>query len=172
METPLPSKPSLDLDPRASETLKWSAIGNVLGNLVEAILVYIGAQIFVSELANDLSGFDEYGPLSNIPFGLFVRNAVWAAVFGAVIGFLISKFYGQLQKWNRQFLQGRLKNFFALMFYPSLVISLIGFLGFNAYPFYFGVMAFVVGLAGIFLRSYLYAYIMTRKVGTLYPPPF
>lgn len=160
METPLPSKPSLDLDPRASETLKWSAISNVLGNLVEALLVYMGMQVF------------EYGSVGSVTFGLFVWNAVWAAIFGAVIGFLISKFYGQLQKWNRQFLQGHLKNFFALMFYPSLVISLVGFLGFNAYPFYSWVMEFVVGLAGIFLRSYLYAYIMARKVGTLYPPPF
>lgn len=145
-------KISLNLDLRTFDTLKWSAVWNGVGGAILTIASFRGG-------------------LQDFPVGQLISNMLWGAVYGAVFGFLISKFYTQIQTWNRQYLKGRLNTFFKLLFYPSLAGSLFAFFGLSPLGRIFGFLPFLFILAGIILKSFIYAKMMTKYVGQFYPHP-
>ncbi len=163
-----PSLPkiSVDLDPRTIATMKWSAVWNGVGGAIVSVFGYLSFY-FIGGLAGDiLRTFG--GVTQNFPVGELIKDVLWGAVYGAVFGFLISKFYTQIQQWNRQYLKGWLNTFFKLLFYPSLVGSLLAFLMTSAAGFGIGFMPLIVILAGVLLKSFVYAKMMTKYVGQLY----
>gem|GEM_PF-6435260 len=171
---PVPSGPSmpkipLDLDPRTMATIKWSAIWNGVGGAIKAVAGYLSF-FFIGGLAGDL--IRTFGGVTNnFPVGKLIQNVLWGAIYGAVFGFLISKFYPQIQQWNRQYLKGWLNTFFKLLFYPSLVGSVLAYFMMSVSGFGIGFMPLLVILAGMLVSSFLYAKMMTKYVGPLYPPP-
>lgn len=166
-----PSLPKIpvDLDPRTIATMKWSAVWNAVGGAIVSVAGYLSFY-FIGGLAGDiLRTFG--GVTQNFPIGELIKDILWGAVYGAIFGFLISKFYTQIQQWNRQYLKGWLNTFFKLLFYPSLVGSLLAFLMTSAAGFGIGFMPLIVILAGVLLKGFVYAKMMTKYVGQLYPPP-
>lgn len=166
----LPKIP-LDLDPRTFATMKWSAIWNAVGSIIESFAGFIAANFFIGGFVGKITGLFGASMVRNFPFGSAIKQAVWGAVYGAVFGFLISKFYPKIQQWNRQYLKGRLNTFFKLLFYPSLIGSIIAFFLTSVAGFAVGFMFLIVILIGFVLSSYVYAKMMTKYVGPLYPPP-
>lgn len=159
----------LDLDPRTMATVKWSAIWNGVGGAIKAIAGYLSF-FFIGGFAGDF--IRSFGGVANdFPVGKLIQDTVWGAIYGAVFGFLISKFYPQIQQWNRQYLKGWLNTFFKLLFYPSLVGSVLAFFMTSVSGFAIGFMPLLIILAGMVVSSFIYAKMMTKYVGSSYPPP-
>lgn len=157
----------LDLDPRTLATLKWSAIWNAVASAIVSVAAYISISFiggFEGEILRAFGG----SIVKQFPVGELIQSAIWGAVYGAIFGFFISKFYTQIQQWNHQYLKGWLNTFFKLLFYPSLVLSLLFFLLGSVIRFD---TAFLINLAGFVVGSFVYAKMMTQSVGSLYPPP-
>lgn len=166
-----PSLPKIpvDLDPRTIVTMKWSAVWNAVGGAIVSVAGYFSFY-FIGGLAGDI--LRTFGGVTrNFPIGELIKDILWGAAYGAIFGFLISKFYTQIQQWNRQYLKGWLNTFFKLLFYPSLVGSLLAFLMTSAAGFGIGFMPLLIILAGVILKGFVYAKMMAKYVGQLYPPP-
>lgn len=161
-------KPALNLDPRTKLTIQWSAIWYAVGSVIEFILGYISIY-FIGGMGEFLGAFG--GFFKFFPFGVLIREIIIGAIIGAIAGFLISKFYPYLQKWNVQYLKGKLDTFFKLLFYPSLAGAIIGFLLSSAGSFVLGIMPVIIIFAGSVLGSFVYAKMLTKKVGAQYPAP-
>lgn len=162
-------KPAFDLDPRTKLTIQWSAIWYAVGSVIEFIFGYMSIYFiggFGGEFLRAFGGFFE-----TFPFGILIREIIVGAIIGAIAGFLISKFYPYIQKWNVQYLKGKLDTFFKLLFYPSLAGAIIGFLLSSAGSFAIGIMPIIVIFAGSVLGSFVYAKMLTTKVGAQYPTP-
>ena len=125
---PSPTGPSLpkiplDLDPRTLATVKWSAIWSGVGGAIKAVAGYLSF-FFIGGLAGDfIRTFG--GVANNFPVGKHIQSVVWGAIYGAVFGFLISKFYPQIQQWNRQYLKGWLNTFLNFCFIHPLLVRLL-----------------------------------------------
>lgn len=162
-------KTPLDLDPRTFETLKWSAVWNAVASAIENVFAYVSLFFIGGYTGQILSAFG--GIAKTFPIGQLVKDACWGAVYGAIGGFVLSKFYPQIQNLNRKYLKGWLNTFFKLLFYPSLAGSIIGFFMSSVASFAIGFMPIIIIVAGSVLSSYIYAKMMTQKVGSKFPPP-
>lgn len=167
-QAPRPAS-KLFADPRAVATMKASAIWNAVGSVIDGVFGYF-ATFFIGGIAGEfVRAFG--GTLSKLPVGSLIKEAVWAAIYGALIGFILSNYFAQIKNLNKQYLRGKLNTFFKLLFYPSVAIAvLLGVLA-SSVSFYVGFMPFVIILAGVIVRSYIYAKMVTRAVGSLYEPP-
>lgn len=152
---------TLNLDLRTLETLKWSAVWNAVGAGILYGFTYI-SYFFLGGLVGEFVRAVP-GLIGGFQFGHLINTMFWGAVYGAVVGFLLSKFYAEIQKLNSQYLQGKLNTFFKLLFYPSLALSLLVFVMGSAASF--GFMSFLVVVIGMIVRAYVYAEMMQRKVG-------
>ena len=163
-----PPKLNLSLDLRTVETMKASALWNAVSRAISAVAAHLSL-FFIGGFFGQF--FSNFGSIArDFPVGDFIKNIFWGAVYGAVIGFCISKYFARIQQWNRLYLKGRLNTFYKLMFYPSVFIALIFFAMTSVVSFVIGIMPLVIIGVGIILSSYVYAKMMEKKVGSLYPP--
>lgn len=168
-QPPRQQKFSFNLDSRTLASLKWSAVANAVSAAIGSVFNY-ASLFFIGGLAGKFLGVFG-GAVQNFNFEELIGDAIWGAIYGAVAGFLISKFYTQIQELNRNKLKGRLNTFFKLLFYPSVVVSVLAFFMTSVVSFAFGLLPFAIIFAGAILGSYAYAKIMVKYVGQMYPPP-
>lgn len=158
----------MQLDFRAKETMKWSALWNAVSVFIEQIFSYISL-FFVGGF---LGGFMELGRAFNIrpefSVGNLITELFWGAVWGALGGFILSKFYSVFQEWNRKYLGGRLNTFFKLLFYPTAFGGLIALILSGALAFVIGILPLVITIAGVVFGRFIYAKMMTKIIGKLY----
>lgn len=162
-------KPSFDLDPRTKLTIQWSAIWYAVGSVIEFVFGYMSIYFvggIEGEFLRAFGGFFE-----TFPFGVLIREIIVGSIIGAIAGFVISKFYHYLQEWNVKYLKGKLDTFFKLLFYPSLAGAIIGFLLTSTASFAIGFMPIIIVFVGVVLSSFIYAKMLTKKVGAQYPAP-
>lgn len=160
---------SFDFDSRTKTTMQWSAIWYG----VSAIIQNVAGQLsifFMGGIAGEF--FRSFGGFFNtFSFPMLLNKVIWGVITGAVAGFVISKFYPQIQDLNRKYLKSKLNTLFKLLFYPSLIGAALGFLISSSVAFITGFMPLIIVAAGIIVGRYIYAKMLTRKIEGLYQPP-
>lgn len=158
--------PEFKLDHRTVETIRWSALWNAAASAIQTFAAYFSIY-FVGGYSGEL--FRAFGGIARqLPVRQLINDALWGAIIGAIMGFLLSKFYTQIQDINKKFLGGSLNTFFKLLFYPVVVGSLLGFFLTSAASFYIGILPLLIIVGGSVLGGYVYAKMMTKHVGSLY----
>lgn len=146
------------LDARAKETIKWSIVFNVIARAVDYVISYLGWS-----MAGGM--FGRFARIANIfPVRDLISELIYAAIWGAVGGFILSKFWAQILDLNKNYLKNRLNTLFKILFYPTVVASLIVFLLGAGLSFAFGIMPFLFSILGMLLSRYIYAKGMVSKI--------
>lgn len=164
-------KISFDFDSRTKLTVQWSAIWYGVGAIIESFASQISFY-FMGGLAGELMRTFSFGAVfGNSFFPTLLKEAIWGVIIGAVVGFVLSKFYPQIQDLNRKYLKSKLNSMFKLLFYPSLVGAILGFLISTTAVFATGIMPLIIVAAGVIASSFIYAKMLSKKVEGLYQPP-
>lgn len=162
-------KVSFDFDPRTKLTVQWSAIWYGVG----AIITNVAAQIsyyFIGGIAGEI--MRSFGGIfDTFSAEMLIKDVIWGVITGAIAGFILSKFYPQIQNINRKYLKNYLNTMFKLLFYPSLAGAVLGFLLSTTAAFATGIMPLIIIFAGVVVSSYVYAKMLSKKVEGQYPPP-
>lgn len=162
-------KISFDFDSRTKLTVQWSAIwygvGVVIENVATQLSIFFTGGI-AGEIFRSLGGIFETFSVQYL-----IKDMIWGVIIGAVAGFVLSKFYPQIQDLNRKYLKSKLNNMFKLLFYPSLVGAILGFLISTTAAFATGIMPLIIVAAGVIASSFIYAKMLSKKVEGLYQPP-
>lgn len=160
------AKFSLQADARSIETLKWSAIWNAVSNAIDVVVGYAASFFFgglIGEILEESGGY-----INKFPFENLISEVFWGAVYGAIAGFLLSKFYTKIQEWNQKYLRGKLNTLFKLLFYPALVGNILAFLMTSFIGLAVGFLPIIIMFAGFVLSSYIYAKMLSKKVEHMY----
>lgn len=160
------AKFSLQADARSVETLKWSAIWNAVSNAIDVAVGYVASFFFGGLVGEILEGFGGY--MNKFPFENLISEVFWGAVYGAIAGFLLSKFYTKIQEWNQKYLRGKLNTLFKLLFYPALAGNILAFLTTSFVGLAVGFLPIIIMFAGFVLSSYVYAKMLSKKVEHMY----
>jgi hypothetical protein len=116
--------------------------------------------------------FGQWANLMDLfPTSYLINRIIYGLIIGAITGFLLSKFYHYIQMWNVKYLKSKLNTFFKLLFYPSIIAYIVPvLLSFLSAVYGLG-LGFLIMIAGDVLAGYLYAKVLTSKVGSMYPSP-
>lgn len=176
-KSPIDTKSLGVFDQKTIESMKWSAVAAAVAAVITNVASYSAARMTARAVADKFLG--AYGTL----LGETMRNAgaytysvsglieevVWGAVYGAIGGWVLAKFFPILLGWNKQYLKGKLDSFFKLLFYPTAIATiLLAVLG-SAASFYTGFTPWLILLIGLIVSRFVYAKVMDMKVGKMYP---
>ena len=161
-----PTSTEFKLDSRTIETMKWSAVWNAVSNVIQTFAGYLSLYFIGGYQGEWFRAFG--GIAQQLPVRQLLNDAIWGAVIGVVIGFVLSKFYTQIQDINKKYLKGSLNTFFKLLFYPVVVGALAGFFLTSSASLYIGIVPLLIIVAGSILGGYIYAKMMTKYVGSQY----
>lgn len=160
---------SFDFDSRTKTTMQWSAIWYGVGAIIQNVASQLSI-LFMGGIAGEI--FRSFGGFFNtFSFPMLLNKVIWGVITGAVAGFVISKFYPQIQDLNRKYLKSKLNTLFKLLFYPSLIGAALGFLISSSVAFITGFMPLIIVTAGVIVSSFIYAKMLTKKIEGLYQPP-
>ncbi|MDP3771392.1 MAG: hypothetical protein Q8R16_03770 [bacterium] len=176
-----PQGPDLGLDARTIQTIQWSAIASAAATAIDGIFGYFSARMVARAVVDrfaggmfggDLGRFANEGMMRSGDFafstGGFVQAIIMGAIYGAIGGFVLAKFFPVFLRWNKQFLKGWLDSFFKLLFWPTLVAALLLTLlgvGLSALT---GFAPWLVTIIGMLASRFVYAKLMEVKVGKWY----
>jgi phosphotransferase system glucose/maltose/N-acetylglucosamine-specific IIC component len=179
---PPPQHPLFIFDPKTIQTIQWSAIANAVAAAISGAAGHVASRLAVQTVVTNISGASlggAYGDLLNASLARsgayafsvrqFVASIVWGAVYGAIGGWALAKFFPFFLRWNQQFLQGKLNSFFKLLFYPTIVAALLLAVLGTVASFLTGFSSWIVMIVGLLVSRFAYAKLMDAKVGHLYP---
>src|SRR3990172_2157609 len=101
------------LDPKMKDTIQWSAIYNGGASVLE-YLIGFAAYAYIFRLAG-------YG----LDLGMLISSAVNGIIAGAIVGFVLAKWYPQIMELNKKYLKNSLNSLFKLLFYPYAVGAIL-----------------------------------------------
>lgn len=162
---------NFNLNPRDKETIKWSAIWNAAAGAIVYAANYASGY-FIGGLGGEMMklgralGSPSY--YNTFSVGDFIVAAFWGAVWGAIGGFILSRFYDTFKQWNVTYLKGKLNTLFKLLFYPTIVGALIGLFFGGIFSFAIGIMPILIVVIGEIVARFLYAKMLVKNVGNLY----
>ncbi len=137
---------------------------------IQHIASYVAFYYFTGGVVGEVMRY--YGaPVASFSVSALVKELIVGAIYGALGGFVLSKFYTQISDINKRYLGTKLNTFFKLLLYPTVIAAIVlSFLG-GILSNITGVMPFIITIAGMVGARYLYAYMMNKKVGIQYPNP-
>ncbi len=183
--SPAPASPATDpakdgqsdlftFDQKTIETIKWGAIWNVVAGVITSLVASVSAYFFVRSA---ISGLGVFGTMmgnammqsSFINIGGLIQDVIYGAVFGAIGGFVLAKFYEPIMGFQAKILANKLNTLFKLLFWPRVIGAIIGtLLGLGAVAF-LGLAGLAINLAGSVVAYFIYAKMMEKNVGQYYP---
>lgn len=161
---------SFDFDSRTKLTVQWSAIWYGVGAIIQNVAAQLSI-FFIGGLAGEIFRSIGGNFFNTFSFPLLLKEAIWGVIIGAIAGFVLSKFYPKIQDLNRKYLKSKLNSMFKLLFYPSLVGALLGFLISTTAAFATGIMPLIIVAAGMIVSNFIYAKMLSKKIEGLYQPP-
>lgn len=161
--TKLPFK--FDFDTKTIETMKWGAIGYVVARLIDAASSYV-AGFFLGGYLGAIASSLGVGTGGSLYVGSLIQNLIWSAVWGAVAGFVLAKFWPKILQIGKKF---RLNNLFKIIFYPTVVGTILVFLLSFGAGFMIGIIPIIIICAGTVVGRYVLARLVVSKVGKYYP---
>ncbi len=165
-----------NFDQKTIETVKWSAIWNVVASIIISVVASVSAYLFIQSA---LSNFGVFGTMmgagmaraSFINVGGIIRDVVLGAIFGAVGGFILAKFYEPLMNLQAKIIANNLNTLFKLLFWPRLIGAAIGtLLSIGAAGAFLGLAGLAINFVGSVAAYFLYAKMMEKNVGQYYRP--
>ena len=159
---PKPSAPS-DLwkfDAKTIDVMKWSAIFAASARVIDSVASWVAGTWFASR------AFGVYGSFGyGFNVGGLVRGAIMAAIYGAIGGFILIKFYNVFMRWQAKYLKGKLNNLFKLLFWPTVVGALVSLFLLSPFGFVVGFGTIIVSIVGSLVSRFVYAKGMDQMVG-------
>jgi len=167
-----------NFDEKAVATIKASTIWNAVSAVIISISGMATRYYFASGVYSNMMGpysryLDGYldrslAPrLINIP--MLVNDLVWGAICGAIIGWLIAKFYPKFVEWQKNFTNNKLNTFFKMLFWPYLVAFGLSLVLTGALSvLYSGFTLLVINILADIAAVYVYAKMMNKAVGKYY----
>ncbi len=160
---------SFDLDERTKKTMIWSAVWYAVALGIENVVQQM-SYYFVGGTAGYF--YRAYGgALDYFHAGSLFNDLLWGAVIGAVVGFVLSKFYSHIQDIVKKHLKGKLDTMFKLLFYPSLVGAAFALFFGGMFAFAVGAMFVLINIGGSVLGAFVYAKMLSGKIEKDYPSP-
>jgi len=167
-----PPPATFTLDPRTIETIKWSAIWYAVARGIESIFAALSIY-FMGGIAGEL--LRAYGGsfFDSIQIKELIYDIIGGAISGAIGGFLLSRYYTKIKEINQKYLKSKLNTLFKLLFYPSAIGALIFLLltGGIFGAFGMGMGPSLMIAAGIIISSFIYAKMLSKKIGEQYDSP-
>lgn len=177
-----PQNPLFVFDAKTVQAIQWSAIASAAAAAIDGVAGYFAGRLAAKAVVSKLTGAylgGAYGDLVSTSMARsgayafsargFITSIIWGAVYGAIGGWALSKFFPVFLRWNQQFLKGKLDSFFKLLFYPTVVGAvLLALLGTVA-SFITGFSAWIIMIIGLLVSRFVYAKVMDIKVGRLFP---
>ncbi|MDO8599728.1 MAG: hypothetical protein Q7S02_06505 [bacterium] len=177
-----PQNPLFVFDTKTIQVIQWSAVASAVATAIDGVAGYFAGRIAAKAVVSKLTGAylgGAYGDLVSTSMARsgayafsargFLISIIWGAVYGAIGGWALTKFFPVFLRWNQQFLKGKLDSFFKLLFYPTVVGAvLLALLGTVA-SFVTGFSAWLIMIVGLLVSRFVYAKIMDLKVGRLFP---
>ena len=173
-----PQGPDLGLDTKTIQTIQWSAIASAAATAINSVFGYFSGRMVARAVVERLSGGLYGGALgryatesmmrsTDYAFSTngFVRDIIMAAIYGAIGGWVLAKFFPVFLRWNKQFLKGWLDSFFKLLFWPTLVAALLLALLGVSLSALTGFAPWLVAIIGMIASRFVYAKLMEAKVG-------
>ncbi len=154
------------LDAKTIDVLKWSAIWNVAAGVIDALVAWLASAWALRGASQALGALGAYVRATpTFDIGDFVRTIIWAAIYGAIGGFVLMKFYPVFVGWQRKYLGGKLNNLFKLLFWPTVVGALIGALLLSPLGFVLGFGTVILIIVGTLVARFVYAKGMEKTIG-------
>ncbi|MBI4450164.1 hypothetical protein HY634_03835, partial [Candidatus Uhrbacteria bacterium] len=114
-----PQGPDLGLDAKAIQTIQWSAIASAVATAITEIFGYFSARMVARAVVDRFAGGMFGGELGRyageaalrsgdyaFSTGGFIQAIIMGAIYGAIGGFVLAKFFPVFLRWNKQFLKG------------------------------------------------------------------
>ena len=158
------------LDQKTKDTALWSAIGYGIRSIIVAIIGAIAFRMLVPAYVN-VYGISVALGNTGVNVGAIINTIIWGVIMGAIAGIILAKFYLQIQKINQNVFGGWFNTLFKLLFYPSVVASVLSIFLAGGFGSVFGGRYFVYlifSIAAELLGSYVYAKLMVKQVGQYY----
>lgn len=169
MET-APGAGGFQFDARTTEIIKWSAIFNAAQSVVGRVLSYFAARFLIGGLAGGVIRLGyalgaTSGYYYSFPINSLIRDLIWSAVIGAVLGLAYSRSWSFFQKWNQKTF--KFTSLFKFFFVWHVIISVGVWFLFSWAALFIGFTYFTVTLAITVLEGFIYAKGMDMKVGNI-----
>lgn len=167
----LPQNDYTKFDEKTIATIKASAIWNGVAGIITSLAGTLAVYYFTKNLYGGILG--NYLGKSLAPkminMGLLISDVIWAVIWGAVAGWVISKFYPVFVGWQQKYLGNKLNSFFKLLFWPYVVgivaeMVLSGALSTISSRFNIFIVVALADLVAVFI----YAKMMDKAVGKYY----
>jgi hypothetical protein len=159
-------------DEKTTNTIKYSAIWNAVAMAITTIASSFAVYYFARSIYSDLGIYGNafagaYAP-QLINFGSLVTGIFWGAVWGAVGGYLLAKFYPVLMGWQKKFLADKLNTLFKLLFWPYVIGALISLFAAGGFGYMGGSTGMMIVIIGDLIAGFVYAKMMAKNVGKYY----
>jgi C4-dicarboxylate transporter len=169
--TPSKKEFSFDLDERTKKTMIWSGAFYALASAIENFASQSSWRFYGGIMGEWAQLSRMYGMhLRTFNFDYLLSAVIWGAISGVIFGFILSKFYPQIKEINKKHLKGKLNTMFKLLFYPTLLGSVVYIIIGGAFSFSIGFLPILVVFAGSIVGHFLYAKLLTAKIEKDYPP--
>lgn len=154
-----PSDTHWSLDPRTIEFMKWGAIWNAVAGAIDAIVSWIASAWLVGRVYGSYTA-------SSFGFGGVISNVIWAAIYGAIGGFILAKYYPFFMSLQKKYLKNTLNTLFKLLFWPTVVGAFVSLLIASPFALAVGFNGILLSIVGSVLARFVFAKGMERSVGS------
>lgn len=157
-----PQKQGLDLnfDSTTKLTIQWVAIFYLASRFIEFISNWIGFRFFGGGMLGKYAGYVSF------PVNDFIKDMIWAAIIGIVLGFVVSKYWVYFQNWNQKTFKFATPFKFFLVW--DIIVAIVVGVLLSFTVFFFGTLPLIFNVAGIVVGAYVFAQGFTKKLGHLY----
>ncbi len=158
------------MDSKTKDTLQWCIIYTAVVSAVTGLISY--ASLYFTPVGGVLRQYGDYlGTGSGVGVMSMVSAAVGGLVGGAVggliLGFILANWYPQIISLQKRYLGDYLDSLFKLLFYPYVVVALLGFLMRLGGPLGLSLGSLVMLVASLAL-SYVYSKLLAKKLAQWY----
>lgn len=177
-----PQNPLFVFDQKTIQTIQWSAVASAAVAVIDGVAGYAAGRLVARAAITKITGaylggaYDDLINEGMMRSGTYafstsqlVASIIWGAVYGAIGGWILAKFFPVFLRWNQRFLGGKLDTFFKLLFYPTIVAAILLSLLGAAASFVTGFSAWAVMIIGLLVSRFVYAKILDLRVGRLFP---
>lgn len=162
------------MDEKTIATIKASAIWNTVAAAIMSVASMLASYFFVRNLyGNMMSQYGSYLGQNYSPqlinVGVLINDIIWGIIGGAILGWVIAKFYPVFVGWQKKYLGNKLDSFFKILFWPYVVGFVISLVLTGALSVLnSGFTVLIIVLVADLISVYIYAKMMDKAVGKYY----
>lgn len=140
----------------------WTAVFYAASRAAEEIIGWIGFRFFAGGVVGRLVQYTGF----TFPVGNIIRSVIWALIIGAILGFVISKFWPAFQRFNQKTL--KLTSVFKFFFVWDVIAAVVFGVLISFSAFFTGALPVLFTVIGIVVGAFVFAKGFETKLGHLY----